>query len=51
MPIVFLTSGLHEDYHRVSDEASKIDYEKLAHVGRLLLELGRAVGDGVERPK
>lgn len=51
VPIVFLTSGLHEDYHRVSDEASKIDYEKLAHVGRLLLELGRAVGESAERPK
>jgi Zn-dependent M28 family amino/carboxypeptidase len=51
VPIVFLTSGLHEDYHRVSDEAAKIDYDKLARVGRLLLEVGRAVGDGAERPK
>ena len=45
IPIVFFTSGLHEDYHRVSDEAAKIDYDKLAHVGALLLEVGRAVGD------
>jgi hypothetical protein len=51
VPIVFLTTGLHEDYHRVSDESSKIDYDKLARVGRLLLELGRAVGDAEERPK
>ena len=51
VPIVFLTTGLHEDYHRVSDEASKIDYDKLARVGRLLLDVGRAVADGAERPK
>ena len=51
VPIVFFTSGLHEDYHRVSDEPSKIDYDKLARVDALLLAVGHAVGDREGRLK
>ncbi|MFL5575252.1 MAG: M28 family peptidase [Gemmatimonadaceae bacterium] len=51
VPVVFFTSGLHADYHRVTDEASKIDYDKLARVGTLLLHVGRAVGERETRPK
>jgi hypothetical protein len=51
IPIVFFTSGLHADYHRVSDDASKIDYDKLARVGALMLDVGRAVGNRETRPK
>jgi hypothetical protein len=29
-----VTSGLHDDYHKVSDEPRKIDYAKLARVTR-----------------
>lgn len=45
IPIVFFTTGLHPDYHRVSDEVEKIDFDKLARVAELILESGRAVGD------
>ena len=51
VPVVFFTSGLHEDYHRVSDEPARIDYDKLARVGTLLLEVGRAVGNRERRPR
>ena len=29
IPIVFFTTGLHADYHKVTDSADKIDYDKL----------------------
>ncbi len=32
---LLLTSGLHEDYHRPSDEADRLDYEKMERVARL----------------
>ncbi|MDB4898812.1 MAG: hypothetical protein JWN53_620 [Gemmatimonadetes bacterium] len=51
IPIVFFTTGLHEDYHRPSDEVSKIDFAKMARVDQLLLDVGLAVANGVKRPK
>ena len=36
IPIAFLTSGSHRDYHQVTDEPQYIDYEKMAHVSRLV---------------
>ena len=45
VPIVFFTSGLHDDYHAASDEAARIDYEKLARVARLFHGIGVAVGN------
>ena len=51
IPIVFLTSGLHDDYHKVSDDARKIDFAKMTRVTRLLVELGRAVANSPRRPR
>lgn len=51
IPILFFTTGLHDDYHRVTDTPDKIDYEKLARVGRLLHEMGIAVGNRATRPR
>jgi Zn-dependent M28 family amino/carboxypeptidase len=34
IPIIFYFDGVHEDYHRPSDEPEKIDYEKLQRVTR-----------------
>jgi len=51
IPIVFLTTGLHVDYHKVSDSPDKIDYEKMARVTRLMLDLGIAVGNRTTRPR
>ncbi len=34
IPIIFFFDGVHEDYHRPTDEPSKIDYEKMQKVTR-----------------
>ena len=34
VPIIFYFDGVHEDYHRVSDEVSKIDFAKMEKVTR-----------------
>ncbi len=51
IPIVFFTTGMHEDYHAVSDDASKIDYEKMARVARLMRDVATAVGNSAKRPR
>ena len=50
MPSVFLTSGLHDDYHRPTDEAGRLDADKAARIGQLAFWLVRAVADDAERP-
>ncbi len=45
IPIVFFFTGLHPDYHQVSDEVEKINFEKLARVARLVAETGRRVAN------
>jgi hypothetical protein len=51
IPIVFLTTGLHDDYHKVSDDPRKIDFAKMARVTRLMVEIGRAVANSPRRPR
>ena len=36
IPIAFFTTGGHRDYHQVTDEPQYIDYDKMAHVSRLV---------------
>jgi Zn-dependent M28 family amino/carboxypeptidase len=50
IPIVFFTTGLHDDYHKVSDEPDKIDYDKLARVSTLILRASEAIGNRTARP-
>ena len=40
IPIAFFTTGLHADYHRVTDTADKIHYEKMARIVQLVYETG-----------
>jgi hypothetical protein len=51
IPIVFYTTGLHEDYHKVSDEVSKIDFDKLSRVSDLIMRSALAVANRTERPR
>lgn len=51
IPAIFFTTGLHEDYHRPSDEPEKIDNDKLARVARLLFHLGLELANGQARPE
>jgi hypothetical protein len=36
IPITFFTTGLHSDYHQVTDEPEYIDYEHMARVAQLV---------------
>ncbi len=51
VPILFFFNGTHEDYHRVSDEVSKIDGDKAARISKLVFYLGLDVANAPERPK
>ena len=51
IPILFFTTGLHEDYHKVSDEIGKIDFDKMSRIGVMLLELGTTLGNREARPR
>ena len=51
IPVVFFTTGLHDDYHKVSDETSRIDFDKMVRVTRLFVGMGRALGDRTTRPR
>jgi len=39
IPIIFLTTGLHDDYHKPSDDAHKIVTDKIRRVSRLVVKL------------
>jgi hypothetical protein len=45
IPIVFFTTGLHSDYHQVTDEPAYIDYEHMAKVARLVEDVAIHVAD------
>ena len=51
IPIVFLTTGLHDDYHAPSDEADKLDYAKLQRVSEYVSRLARGIADSTGRPR
>jgi Peptidase family M28 len=40
VPIVFLTTGLHPDYHTNTDSVEKINFEKMARIGQYAYEIG-----------
>jgi hypothetical protein len=45
IPVIFFTTGLHQDYHANTDEVSKIEFDKLAHVAQLVYETGVRVAN------
>ena len=45
IPIIFYTTGLHKDYHYVTDEVSKIEFPKLAHIAQLVYSTGAKVAN------
>lgn len=50
IPGIFFFSGLHEDYHQVTDTVDKIDFEKMARVARTVFGLAWALAEAPERP-
>ncbi|HEX7239221.1 MAG TPA: M28 family peptidase [Longimicrobiaceae bacterium] len=51
IPAIFFFSGVHEDYHRVGDEVSKIDEDKAARVSRFMYYLLNEVANADQRPQ
>ena len=43
IPVAFLTTGAHADYHAVTDEAKYIDYAKLTAVSQFTVDIVRAL--------
>lgn len=56
IPVAFFTTGLHADYHQVTDEPQYIDYPHMAAVANLVHDVARAVANAdhrmvVDKPK
>jgi hypothetical protein len=45
IPVIFFFTGLHPDYHQVTDSVEKIHFEKMSRVARLVYEMGRTVAN------
>ena len=45
IPIIFYFTGLHKDYHFVTDEVSKIEFPKMARVTQLVYTTGQRVAN------
>ena len=50
VPVLFFFTGLHEDYHRPSDTADKIDAAGIERIATLTASLARTVADTPARP-
>ena len=50
IPVVFMTTGGHADYHQVTDEVEFIDFAKLSKVSRFAHDVVVALGNGRARP-
>jgi hypothetical protein len=51
VPALFFTSGLHEDYHRPSDEVENIDTNKAARIAQLAFQLAHRMAATREPPQ
>jgi hypothetical protein len=49
IPVAFLTTGSHIDYHSITDEARYIDYAKLSAVTGFTIDLARTLADRPSR--
>ena len=50
IPIIFFFDGVHEDYHRPSDSADKIDYQKMERVTRTVFMTAAELANAPRRP-
>jgi Zn-dependent M28 family amino/carboxypeptidase len=51
VPILFFFTGVHDDYHRPSDDVSRMDAEKGSRISKLVFYLGVELGNAPERPR
>jgi len=45
IPVAFFTTGLHPDYHRVTDTVDKIVFPKMARIAQLVYEVGFTIAN------
>ncbi|MDQ1639696.1 MAG: hypothetical protein QOF62_3035 [Pyrinomonadaceae bacterium] len=50
VPVLFLWTGTHEDYHKPSDTADKINYEDESHIISFVARIIRSIDAGDARP-
>ena len=50
IPVVFIHSGEHADYHKTGDSHDKINYPKLAHAARFAFRMTWRAADLAQRP-
>ena len=50
VPIIFYFDGVHQDYHRPSDEIGAIDFAKMERVTRTIYATAYALADLPTRP-
>lgn len=56
IPVVFFSTGSHQDYHQLTDEPGYIDYEKLRDVSKLIYAIAERIANldhrlVVDKPK
>lgn len=49
IPILGVSTGLHDDYHKITDELDKIDFNKMERVARYCFLVGNAVANQKKR--
>jgi Zn-dependent M28 family amino/carboxypeptidase len=51
VPIIFYFDGVHQDYHRPSDSADKIDYQKMEKIARTVYVTTLELANAPARPR
>jgi hypothetical protein len=51
IPAIFITSGLHEDYHRVTDHVENISFEQIEDAASLAVGMLRGLGNTDDTPE
>ncbi|MBI3948935.1 MAG: M28 family peptidase [Acidobacteria bacterium] len=51
IPVIFYFTGLHEDYHRPTDDVEKLDFEKMVRIARLIFSTGWRIANMDQRLK
>ncbi len=51
IPVAFYFTGLHADYHKPSDEVSRIDFDKLQRVSQTILATAWTLANAPSRPR
>ena len=50
VPVIFFTTGLHRDYHYVTDEVDKIRFDKVSRVAQLVYTTGWSLANADRAP-